>query len=145
MPSMGFNPNLPHQWVGFRKNNKIVRKQLSAKLVTVLDDFENWFTHIDEFRHSLAHRIPLYVPPYCVSPDREDDYNRLGRECWEALKRGELEEHKRLAQEQSDLTFFRPWFTHSYSEGSPIAVIHPQILFDFEAVLVLGEATFNEI
>ena len=136
---------LPQKWVGFRKNNKQVRDQLSAKLITVLDEFEKWFQHVDEFRHSLAHRIPLYVPPYSVRHDRADDYERLERERWEALRQRDLDEHQRLKQEQEDLTFFRPWFTHSYSERSPTMVIHPQMLADFGAVLALGEATFEEL
>ena len=137
--------DLPPAWIGFRKDNKHVRDQLSAKMIGVLDGFEKWSEHVDEFRHSLAHRIPLYVPPYIIRHDREDDYRRLERESWDALVRGDLEEHQRLKQEQDDLTFFRPWFTHSYSECSPTMVIHPQMLADFGAVLELGEATIQEI
>jgi len=134
---------LPRNWVGFRKANKLVRNELSANMITVLDGLEDWFEHVDEFRHSLAHRIPLYVPQYYIRHDREDDYRRLERESFEALKRGDLAEHQRLELEQIDLTFFRPWFVHSLSECSPTVVIHPQMLADFGAVLELGEATLQ--
>ncbi len=137
--------DLPPAWIGFRKDNKHARKQLSAKMLGVFDGFEKRFKHVEEFRHSLAYRIPFYVPPYNIPTDQEDDYRRLERDSWDALMRRDLEEHQRLKAEQDDLTFFRPWFTHPHSENSPTMVIHPQMPADFDAVLELGEATFREL
>lgn len=137
--------DLPPSWIGFRKDNKCVRAMLSDKMIGVLNGFEEWFKHIDDFRHSLAHRIPLYVPPYMIRHDREDDYNRLEHESWAALHGDDLVEYRRLKEEQDALTFFRPWFTHSFAEQAPNVVIHPQMLADFGAVLELGEATINEL
>lgn len=136
---------LPPAWVGFRKDNKSVRGNLSEKMIGVLDSFEEWFKHVDDFRHSLAHRIPLYVPPYNIRADSEDDYRRLEGEIYQALADGDLDKHQQLKQQQEKLTFFRPWFAHSFSEKSPTMVIHAQALADFSAVLELGEATIQEL
>lgn len=136
---------LPLSHVGIRKKNKTVRDQLSGNMIATLDELEHWFEHVEEFRHSLAHRIPLYVPPYQIQHDKADDYNRLERESLEALRRKDLDKHERLEKEQEELTFFRPWLTHSFSENAPIAVIHPQLLGDFGAILKLGEITFREL
>jgi len=136
---------LPPSWIGLRKTNKAVRAKLSDEMNTVLDRLENWFKHVEEFRHSLAHRIPLYVPPYLVPHDREDEYLRLERESWQALLEGDVDMHHQLQEEQNAFTFFRPWFTHSFSENAPHMVIHPQMLADFGAVLELGKATLSEL
>lgn len=138
------NP-LPPAWIGFRKDNKIVRENLTKRMISVLDSFEKWFKHVDDFRHSLAHRIPLYVPQYNILADREDDYRRLEGEICLALTDGDLDKHQQLKQQQEELTFFRPWFTHSFSEKSPLMVIHAQMLADFGAVLELGDATIQEL
>ena len=136
---------LPPAWIGLRKSNTVVRDRMSTEMIEVLDGLEEWFQHIENFRHSLAHRIPLYVPPYLVPHDQEDEYYRLEKECREALASGDIGNHQRLQEEQEALTFFRPWFTHSFSEEAPHVVIHPQMLADFGAVLELGKATFNEV
>lgn len=136
---------LPQSRIGFRKDNKIVRDQLPENMLGVLKGFQKWFDHVDEFRHSLAHRIPLYVPPFIVHPDNEADYLRLERDSFKAQVKGNLEDHRRLKKAQDDLTFFRPWFLHSFLEKSPRVVIHPQMLADFGAVIELGEATFLEL
>ncbi len=136
---------LPASWIGLRKSNKAVREKLIAEMIGVLDGLEVWFDHVEEFRHSLAHRIPLYIPPYFVPRDREDDYHRLGDASFAALLGGNIDEHVRLQKEQEALTFFRPWFSHSHSEGSPHMVMHPQLLADFGAVLELGKATIDEL
>ena len=136
---------LPPSWVGLRKKNKIVRKHLSDKINNILDHYDNWFNHVDNYRDALAHRIPLYVPEPSMSPDREQEYNDIEGRRLQALLREDLAEEKRLEKEQNSLLFFKPLFTHSFSERSPLMVIHPQMLQDFGAVLELGETTFQDI
>lgn len=136
---------LPAKWIGLRKANKAIRNGLSCDLVLLLGKFECWFEHVDNFRHSLAHRVPLYVPPYVVSNKNEAEYVRLDKEAWEALRAGDLETNKRLRVEQQKLTDFRPWFTHSFSEKSPHMAIHPQLIADFGALLEIAEGVIAEL
>jgi hypothetical protein len=136
---------IPDTWVGIRKQNTLVRQSLSDGLCVVLDGLEKWFKHVEEFRHSLAHRIPMYVPPYVVWSDNSDDYERLEKEAKEALKNHDFELRKSLREEQLALTSFRPWFTHSFSEHSPQMVIHPQLLADFHTLLDIGDAAILEL
>jgi len=136
---------LPAAWVGIRKNNTRVREMLSIEMVKLLDELEEWFEHIDDFRHSLAHRIPLYVPPYIVTENRVADYERLEAESWAALFSTDLDRYEALRSDKMALTFFRPWFTHSISENSPHAIIHPQLIADFGAILKLSDAAMKEV
>ena len=136
---------LPPAWIGLRKGNTAVRSALSSEMTNLLDSYEAWFKHVEDFRHSLAHRIPLYVPPYFVPHDRESDYHRLEKESWQALLEGDIDKSRQLQEDKDALTFFRPWYAHSISEGSPHMVIHPQMLADFGSVLELGKAVFGEL
>lgn len=64
--------------------------------------FKNWYdTFCKDFRHSLGHRIPLYVPPFGV--DINNGYTK----------------------------YVLPMFTHSYIEDSKKMFLHEQILCDF--------------
>lgn len=136
---------LPAAWIGLRKDNFRVRECLSKQLISKLDALEDWFRHVDDFRHSLAHRIPLYVPPYIVLTSKLDEYTRLEKEAWQAMRNGDIETNEELEAQKMALVAFRPWFTHSYLEKSPSMVIHPQLLADFGAINDLAAAVLEEL
>ncbi|MGO8841318.1 MAG: hypothetical protein ACLQF1_09370 [Methyloceanibacter sp.] len=93
--------------------NKQVRSSFSNEFRAYLDSRQTWFDHIKEFRDSLAHRIPLYIPPYIVIPETVDEYNRLEQASGEALRRADFKEYDRLQSEQKTFVLFRP------SQGRP--------------------------
>ena len=97
------------------------------------------------FRHALAHRIPLYIPPYAVRPQDEAAYKEIEQKMIEASKKGELAEHGALAAEQQKLVRFLPWIHHSYLEKSGPAVFHPQLLSDFHTIEELGLKMHDEL
>jgi hypothetical protein len=118
--------------VGLRKVR--VLASFSPAFQEYLKSREPWFEHLEDFRHALAHRIPLYIPPYNVDPKHEKAYVELDAGRNVALMRGDLAEHKRLSDDQKELTFFRPWMKHSFSEKSKIVIFHSQLLIDFITV-----------
>jgi hypothetical protein len=42
-----------------------------------LDTLEAWFAYLADYRHALAHRIPVYILPGNVCPKDVDAYNDL--------------------------------------------------------------------
>jgi hypothetical protein len=63
--------------VGLWKKHTQVRDSLSSGFREFLETREPWFEHTRGFRDSLAHRIPLYIPPYGVRHSRLDEHARL--------------------------------------------------------------------
>ena len=94
--------------------------------------------HIKNFRDALAHRIPLYIPPYVVKTSNAHEVTRLDQEANAAFSRGDLAEYNRLIDEQRKLGEFRPWMTHSFYEQAPHIVFHPQLISDYGTVDELG-------
>ena len=135
--------DLPRSQVTLRSERLLA--SFSPAFQAYLKSREQWFQHLEDFRHALAHRIPLYIPPYNVDPKNEKAYLEL--EAWSsaALIRGDITEHRRLADEQEKLTFFRPWMTHSFSERSKIVVFHAQLLADFNTVDELAWRMLEEL
>lgn len=43
-----------------------VRESFSSAFQQCLTAADDWFEYLDSFRHAVAHRIPVYVPPKCV-------------------------------------------------------------------------------
>jgi hypothetical protein len=63
---------IPDNWIGLMRNNKIVRACLSTEFNDLLQRIEYWFQYLEQFRHAVAHRVPIYVPPYVVYGDDND-------------------------------------------------------------------------
>ena len=131
--------------IGLRKKNGRVRRALAPSFVAYLETMDPWFQYLDEFRDSLAHRIPLYVPPYAVSPDNEAAYQALENRINRATHLFSRDELDALEAEQSRLKFFRPWMLHSYSEESGIVVFHAQLNADFLTVEEIGWKVLEEL
>jgi hypothetical protein len=136
---------LPRGWVGLRRVNEHIRTALSPELRSYLDGMEEWIGYMENYRHALAHRIPLYVPPFMVTPANTPAYQDLEQRMWEALRRGEVDEHGRLTAEQAKLTFFRPFMAHSFEEQKGIVTFHPQLLADFNTVEAIGRKVLEEL
>jgi hypothetical protein len=125
--------------------SKQVRDSFTDEFRSYLDGFQKWVDHLKDFRDSLAHRIPLYIPPYIVAPKSVDEYKRLEQTMVDALQRGDLTEHERLRSEQRKLVCFRPWMTHSYYEQAPAVLFHNQLLQDYLTVDELGRTMLREL
>ncbi len=136
---------IPNQWVGLRKKNELMRKSFSPEFLGYLNGLESWFDHLEDFRHAVAHRIPLYVPPYVIAPDKEAAYRDLEIRKSDAQNRGALEEYDGLSADQDALGVFRPIMTHSFEEGARPVVFHAQLLADFNTIEELGWKMLEEL
>jgi len=132
-------------WVGLGPRYRYVRRSFSAEFRGYLKSRKKWFEHLAGFRDSLAHRIPLYIPPYVVSSANMDEYRRIERESFEARGRGDNDEYDRLQAAQKKLGRFMPWMTHSQFEDSPAAVFHWQLLQDYVTIDEFGREMLAEL
>ena len=120
--------------IGLSEKCSEVRKSLPEKFRELLKMRKEWFETMESYRHAIAHRIPLYVPPAAVLPENEQKYLELGKASYEASLRGDRAARIRIEAEREKLEFFRPLIVHSFSETSPLLVIHPQILADYHTI-----------
>jgi hypothetical protein len=133
------------KWVGLGKGNKQVRASFSNELRAYLDSRQKWLDHLKGFRDALAHRIPLYIPPYIVTPETVGEYNKLEQASGEALQHADFEEYDRLQSKQKEFVLFRPWMTHSQFEKAPAVVFHPQLLQDYATIDEVGRKLLEEL
>lgn len=129
---------IPNGRIGLRPTNEEVRASLPQAVRDHIAGFDAWFDMVDNYRHALAHRIPLYIPPFMVDPAEADRHQALDQAKNAALLAGNLVEHQRLREEQKTLEFFRPWMQHSFGEQARPLVFHPQLLANFNTVEDLG-------
>lgn len=137
---------LPDTWIGLRRVNRRVRASLPQALRDYVASVDEWFDMVDNYRHALAHRIPLYIPPYNVDPANEAAYQALDAAKNEALfTHHNIEEHDRLRATQRQMEFFRPWMLHSIAEGARPLVFHPQLLANFNTIEEMGRKFLDEL
>lgn len=132
--------------VGLRVQNTELRGTLSEAFQLYLISRDEWMEHVIEYRDSLAHRIPLYIPPGVVPPRNLDAYNDLSGRIQEALyMKWAPPEYERLSAEQEKLLIFQPMMTHSVKETTAHFPFHVQMIADFLTVEEFGYKMLEEL
>jgi len=126
-------------------NKKILRKTLPAEFRDYMDSLRDWFSSMEDFRHALAHRIPLYIPPYTVAPADVERHNELEHQKGCAMRRQDFEEWERLNREQVKLGRFTPAMTHSHVEARGSIAFHAQVLADWNTVAEIADKFLAEL
>jgi hypothetical protein len=135
---------IPDTHVGLGPRNDSVRRTLSKEFQEYLAGLQKWFVHIADLRHALAHRIPLYIPPYVIQEADEAAYRDFDAKMSDAIKKHDYSGYDQLSVEQMKLGRFRPWVQHSFEENAVPTVFHAQMLADFNTVEELGRKMLNE-
>lgn len=135
--------------IGFPFNDSTKYKKVwtsfSERFQKYLNSREKWFKYIENFRHSLAHRIPLYIPPCTVKEKDAESIKRLEDLRWKAMFNNDFEELARLNLEIEKLEEFVPIMLHSYEEESPYIFFHAQIIADWNTVVEISKNFFEEL
>jgi hypothetical protein len=136
---------IPDGHIGLGPKNTSVRATLSKEFQEYLATLDEWFDHLADLRHALAHRIPLYIPPYVIEEKDQTAYKDLDNKMTEAAQKHDFAEYDRLAGEQLKLGRFRPWVQHSFEEKAKPVVFHAQMLADFNTVDELAHRMLEEL
>ena len=136
--------------IGKREEGKVTRngvglfqtetqKHLNSKLNDYLnsDAIKSWYTDYSKvYRDSLAHRIPLYVPPSLLNSDEEKEYRDIENEknMLDFSKDQDIEQYEKLSGRQEEIGVASHFFADSLNEGCQPAYFHVQVLADFATV-----------
>jgi hypothetical protein len=136
---------IPDAHVGLGPDNTSVRQTLSAEFQAYLTTLDDWLKFLANLRHALAHRIPLYIPPYVIQDADVAAYNELAEKMNAAIKAQDFSAYDALSAERLKLGRFHPWISQSFAEGAKPVVFHPQMLSDFNTLEELGGKMLVEL
>lgn len=141
------NLKLPNTRVGLTPGNTALRNALSADFQAKLLEFDNngWFDYLLDYRHALAHQIPLYVPPYVIRPNDADKYKGLAQLKHQALVDRDIEQVHNVDLEMAKLGTFEPFIAHSFTKKHKQMLFHSQVLQDWGAILVLSDIALAQL
>jgi len=138
---------LQNHQIGFGERYENVRKSFSSKIKCYLEteSQKEWYAHLKNFRDALAHRIPLYIPPYIVNEEEAAMEHEIEVSRMDALKKYNFTEYERLSKELESIGRFVPWMTHSFSEQSRTVVFPAQIIADWNTIVEISDLFLEEI
>lgn len=137
---------LPANRVGLGPGYRTFRASLTPSFRQRLDQFTPWFENLKNFRDALAHRIPIYIPPFTITPEDGDRYQALEAELQAALiMRRDIDEYERLQAELKALRHFTPIMRHSFRDASQAIIFHAQLLADFATIEELAGILLDEL
>ncbi|GLQ82024.1 hypothetical protein GCM10007881_55450 [Mesorhizobium huakuii] len=131
--------------IGLGPKNTIVRESLSTELQDYLRSADPWFEYLQNYRHAVAHRIPVYIPPKTLSDEDAKEWRRIEEEIVGALKARSFDEYDALFSTQKALGRFQPVMMHSFGERARPVWLHGQMLCDFSTVIEIGENLLKEL
>jgi len=102
---------------------------------------KKWFTeYAKNYRDALAHRIPLYVPPFSLNPSEVEQFKELELQIKEAFQNLDFELIQKLESEKDKLGSISGTFLHSFShdKSRPVA-LHPQLIADASTVFEIAD------
>jgi hypothetical protein len=134
--------------IGLGPDHITVRNSLPNEIVAFLNARANWFDYLKNYRDALAHRIPLYIPPWLLRPEDEPAFQRLEQQKHEAHEARGFGRWHALLREQMNLGRFEPLMAHSLAldelDGEPMR-FHAQILADLRTLLDIGSLMQREL
>ncbi|WP_341705020.1 hypothetical protein [Ferrovibrio sp.] len=130
--------------IGLWKKNSVVRQSFSQEFQEYLVGRDDWFGWIQDFRHSLGHRIPLYVPPAAMNEQEVERLKEIETENYAAIVAQDFKKVENLRREQELLGKAMPLMTHSFSEESKKVFFHAQVLADWNTVVELSDKFLSE-
>jgi len=129
--------------VGLTPRHVALRESLSETTRAYLAAADEWFGYLQDYRHALAHRIPLYIPPTMVTPEEVEEFKRFESEM---MAEGfDPERWQRVLAAQGALGRFEPVMMHSYGEGAQPMWFHGQMICDFATVIEIAEHVLGDL
>lgn len=132
---------IPASWVGLRSNQTAVRETLSKSTQAYLSELDSWFIYLEEFRHHLAHRIPLYIPPFVIDEANAAEVQSFQEHIF--ASGWTLERWFAVIDFMERKGAFAPYMAHSIEGGR--VPFHAQMICDLGAVVELGERIVSEL
>ena len=93
------------------------------------------------YRDALAHRIPLYVPPFTLNDEEAEEYKELEQQKSSISLSDDLdiEQYQHLSEQQDHLGSNCYLFAQSLEENGRPVYFHAQVLADFATVEAIIE------
>lgn len=123
--------------IGLTPGHTDLRRSLSDRTQTYLLTTDAWFGYLEDYRHALAHRIPLYIPPKTLDEEAAAEFRHLGEQV--GAENWRWDQWGAVLDAQRRLGVFEPYMTHAFGERARPVPFHQQTICDFATVIEVAE------
>lgn len=131
--------------VGLGQSYPEVQASFSDAFRAYLGTRDAWFANLKDFRDALAHRIPLYIPPFMIDPADAEQYAQLEADEGAALKAQDFAGYAQLRAQKAVFTHFKPLMAHSLTGQGRVIAFHAQLLADFSTIDEMSNRLLDEL
>jgi hypothetical protein len=131
--------------IGFAPKYAALRRTLPDHIQCKLTEYDGWFGYVEDFRHALAHRIPLYIADRAYTPSDAEAFSRIQDQKRQAYQDRDFDKLDALMDEQAELGTFNSLVMHSFGERARPVQFHPQMIIDHSTVVEFAELFLNEL
>ena len=139
---------VPRAHIGLGPDYKTVRESFPAATKEYLSKSDGWFRYLENYRHALAHRIPLYIPPRQLDREATKASNALEEQMTIASAEQKHDLYDELRAEQKRLGVFEPVMMHSFGDdpddGTPVK-FHGQMICDLATLVEIAEHVLSDL
>ncbi|PJR89938.1 hypothetical protein CN878_02875 [Ochrobactrum sp. 695/2009] len=133
---------IKRSFIGISPQNSKLLSHFSEGFRQHVLSMSSWFEHLKDYRDTLVHRIPLYIPPYSIDPKNLEQYNLLSSEL---INSKTPNEYQNLNARLDQLKHFVPAYRHSLTETTKAVMFHPQMIADFATVEDISSRFLHEL
>lgn len=111
------------------------------------NEISGWHgNYLKTYRDTLAHRIPLYIPPASWTTEDSERYQKLETEKIQLIHAGEWVKLDQVWAEQDHIGKACPMFLHEVVAGGDTRpmLLHPQVVCDGMTVVDFGKRFYAE-
>jgi hypothetical protein len=136
---------LDPKFIGLTPKNKIIRSSLPSPFKEKMNERDTWFKYLINYRHALAHRIPLYIIPRILNNEDGKQYENIEKLKFAAATARDWITYNDLDAKQDRVGTFAPYILHSLEEDAAPMRFHPQMVCDMATVVEIGEELLFEL
>jgi hypothetical protein len=129
--------------IGLTPKYTRVRDSLPQAVRDKLAEYDEWFAYLEDYRHALAHRIPVYIADRAYRPKDVDRLTALREQKTTAYRNRDYNEIERLTDEEAKIGVFNPLMMHSFGEHATPIYFHSQMLCDHATVVEFASTFFD--
>lgn len=125
-----------------QKRSPAIWTSLTAPILDELLNNRNWFEALGNYRHGVAHQIPIYIP-LLYSKDEIIEFNQLNFKIQKAVSELDHKTLRTLIDQQNNLGSYGP--VMALTGDTQSIKFHVQMIADVATVVSLGEKIFDEL
>ncbi len=129
--------------IGLTSKYTAVRGSLPDSIQKKLESYGEWFSYLENYRHALAHRIPVYIADRAYRPSDVAAITALRARKDAAYLVRDFELVHQIMDEEDQVGVINLQMMHSFDENALPMYFHSQMICDHATIVEFANMLFD--